>query len=152
MYTNLPKLNQENIDKLTELRFQVTFTDKDKRVGSSGLEKMSVYTYSKWKGWSRSQVATFKGALDKTLVDKALIGWFFKFPSTTGFLDLMTTWVGKDCGIVSAFSLEDNQKIWLNGEEITLNKGEGIQFSLSVPHEVKAASFEQNWACLMSLN
>ena len=42
MYTNLPKLNQENIDKLTELRFQVTFTDKDKRVGSSGLEKMSV--------------------------------------------------------------------------------------------------------------
>jgi hypothetical protein len=151
MYKNLPKLNQENIDKLNSLRSQVPFTDKDRRAGSSGLQKMSIYTYSKWKSWNRSQVLTFKESLDQSLVDKALIGWFLKFPATTGFLDLMTTWVGKDCGIVSAFSLEDNQKIWLNGEEITLNKGEGIQFSLSVLHEVKTANFEQNWACLMSL-
>jgi hypothetical protein len=151
MYKNLPKLNQENIDNLNGLRSQITFTDTDRRLGNSGLQKMSVYTYSKWKSWNRTQVATFKESLNQQIVDKALIGWFLKFSANTGFLDLMTTWVGKDCGTIAAFSLEDNQKIWLNGEEITLNKGEGIQFSLSVPHEIKPAITDQCWACLMML-
>lgn len=151
MHKILTKLNQETVVELYELQNRVQFVNTDRRLGSSGLQKMSVYSYSKWKTWNRIDVSSFKGSFDKSIIDKSIIGWFLKFPPNTGFLDLMTTWVGKDSGVISAFSLEDNQKIWLDGKEITVNKGEGIEFSLSVPHEIKSEKFEQKWACLMSL-
>jgi len=151
MYKKLSKLNQESVNNLIELYDEVQFINKNIRTGASGIEKMSVYFYSKWKTWNRHQTSKFKNCFSQTLVDNSLIGWFLKFPSNKGFLDLMTTWVGKDCGTVYAYALEDNQKIWLNGIEITVNKGEGIEFCLSIPHEVKLSSLEQKWACLMSL-
>lgn len=151
MYKLLPTLNLEKTNQLKDLFSSVEFTNKDRRLGNSGLDKMSIYNYSKWKSWNRHDVQKFKQAFEQNLVEKSLIGWFLEFPADTGFLDLMTTWVGKDCGIISAFSLVDNQSIWLDGEEVNLKQGEGIEFSLSIPHEVKQSAARQQWACLMSL-
>jgi len=149
MHTTLPALSNEQLTTLLGLIEQIEFTDKKKRMGVNGVNNVSVYTYSKWKSWNRNQVKEFKSMFSNPDIDRSIIGWFLKFPAEVGFLDLMTTWVGKPCGSIIAYSLADSQVIWLNGREVTVNRGQGIKFSLSVPHEVKPVSFEQNWACLM---
>jgi hypothetical protein len=153
MYTKLEKLTEENINSLKTLMSSVSFTDKKKRLGAHGLDKLSIYLYSKWHDWDRNKKQTFKSNLPLAHVEKSLIGWFLHFPETVGFLDVMDAWVGKTmAGNIVAYALEENQKIWIDNQEILLEKGEGIKFSLRYLHEIKAGNPMQNWACLMLLD
>jgi len=151
MYEKLAKLNDSVIEDLKNLSLSVPLSSNRKRLGHNGTDKMSVYMHSKWTSWNRQQKLVFKSAFDQSLVDKSVIGWILHFPANTGFLDLMTTWKDqKICGTIISYALE-NQKILLNDIEIDVKKGEGIKFKLSVPHEIKPLSVDQNWACLMLL-
>jgi len=151
MYNTLQNLSEENIQKLSNISSEINFIDTDKRMGTNGLAKPSIYTYSKWKTWNREQVREFKSIFAPSDIDTAIIGWYLKLPAETGFLDLMTTWVGKPCGSVIAYSMTDNQNIWLHNQEVMLQRGQGIKFKLSVPHEIKSSSQEQLWACIMQV-
>lgn len=151
MYITTQNLSEENIQKLSEISSEINFIDTDKRMGANGFAKPSIYTYSKWKTWNRVQVQEFKSVFPSGDIDTAIIGWYLKLPAETGFLDLMNTWVGKPCGSVIAYSMTDDQNIWLNNQEVTLKKGQGIKFKLSVPHEIKPSPQEQIWACIMQV-
>lgn len=152
MYNRLQNLSTENIQNLLNVASQVNFIDTNKRMGANGVENPSIYTYSKWKTWSHSHRQLYKSMFNADDIDKALIGWYLKFSADTGFLDLMTTWVtGRHCGSVIAYSLNNNQNLWLQGQELVLQQGEGIKFKLNVPHEVKQSSQEQLWACIMQV-
>jgi len=151
MYTKLTKLDPSKISILENLKSQVPYRSDNIRVGASGNNKMSIYSYSKWFAWSRIQRNEFKQAVGKELADQAMAGWFLNFPANRGFLDLMTYWQDKVmAGRVISYALAD-QDIWLNGQKITILKGEGIQFSLKIPHEIKQSSRDQAWACLLLL-
>lgn len=151
MHETLTTLDSSTVDALVGLKSDITFASDNIRIGENGLAKLSVYNYSKWYNWSREQRETYKDLLSD-YVDTAIVGWFISFPANTGFLDNMTYWKDKsDSGTVVAFSLTNNNTIKIAGNTITVNKGEGIRFSLRQVHEVELASFERNWACLMQL-
>jgi hypothetical protein len=151
MYTKLIKLQDDKIVFLDNLSNQVNYRSNNIRVGASGSEKMSIYSYSKWFDWNRIQRKEYKSCFDKDLLDSAMMGWFLKFPRNSGFLDLMTYWVGnKLAANVVSFALAD-QDIIINGQKITVLRGEGIKFNLGTPHEIKPSSNEMRWVCLMLL-
>lgn len=151
MYTKLSKLNQDKIEFLEMLSKQVTYRNNNIRMGANGPEKASVYLYSKWFDWDRNQRKAYKSCFDPALSGNAIMGWFLKFPKDTGFLDLMTYWVNHQLsGTVVSFALS-NQEILLNGEKVPVLSGEGIKFSLKIPHEIKSSNTETTWACLMLL-
>lgn len=150
MYELVTKLNDDAVSSLEVLQQEVEFRTDDIRVGKNAPSVMSVYKHSKWYNWNRIQKATFKEAMGSH-VDTAVVGWFVTFPRS-GFLDVMTYWQDMvSAGTVVAYSLTDNNKIIVSGQEVTLNKGEGIKFSLKEIHEIKPEGFERNWACLMQL-
>jgi hypothetical protein len=150
MYKRLIKMAPQQVDRLSALMLQVKMNDTTEHYGVNGFEKISVYTGSKWYDWNRLQKKEFKECFDSNYISKALIGWFLHFPANTGFLDLTRYWEDKSiANSVISYALTDSE-IWLNNECVTVAKGEGIAFSLRVPHEVKTKSAEQNWACLMT--
>jgi hypothetical protein len=152
MVENLTNLSTDTLNALDALKSQVTFKNTGIRVGQNGLDKLSVYEYSKWKTWNRAQKNTFKSAFDSADLEKSLIGWFLKFPGSTGFLDVMDYWQNNnDSGIVLAYSLTDGNSIWIGGTEYHANRGVGFKFSLRHLHEVRANPAERNWACLLRL-
>lgn len=152
MHENLTTLDSSIVSNLETLSSQVTFTDKNIRLGAGGIDNRSVYTYSKWYDWNRTQKNSFKGLFDSSVIDKTLVGWFLKLPANTGFMDLMNTWIDTpESGTILAYALKDNQKIILDGSEITVAKGAGIKFKLSVPHKIETSATGQDWACLMQL-
>jgi hypothetical protein len=149
MYEKLSTLPTEKVQTLEEIFSTVPMSEHRKRVGAGGVDHMSVYTHSKWTTWNRYQKLSFKTAFEPAFLDKAVIGWMLHFPANTGFLDLMTAWVDeKICGTVIAYALAD-QQIELNGEVVEVGQGEGIKFSLRIPHEIKLSQTDQKWACLM---
>lgn len=151
MYETLPTLTEESITKLTDLQLSVSLSNKDIRLGASGINNISVYEQSKWTTWTREQKLTFKEVMG-SFVEKAIVGWFLKFPANSGFLDTMNAWAeSKSAGTIVAYALKDGQNIWINGSEVTVNKGEGIKFNLKHIHEVKPSNNDQIWACLMQL-
>lgn len=151
MYKKLETLTKTKLTKLQTLFSQVTFTDKNRRVGANGLAKMSIYTYSKWTSWTRIEKAAYKECFNVKFIDKAVVGWFLHFPKDTGFLDVMNYWLDEPvAGIIVAYALDD-QEIIIDNEIVKVAAGEGIEFSLKQLHEIKPASKDQNWACLMTL-
>lgn len=152
MYENLTALDSSTVDQLLVLKGAVPFTNKNIRLGSGGIENRSVYTYSRWYEWNRTQKSTYETALGSALIDKSIVGWFLDIPANTGFLDLMDNWVDEPmAGTVVAYSLANGQEIIINGSTVTVNRGEGIRFSLKMPHEIKTSASGQQWACLMQL-
>lgn len=152
MYKLETSLSNESLTTFDSLIALVPFNNNNIRVGANGIEKLSKYSYSRWYDWTADQRAAFKHAFGASS-NKALVGWFLIFPENTGFLDLMTYWQDKTmAGNIIAYSLNDNQRIWLDGAEITVNRGEGLKFSLKVPHEVKSSNITQNWVCIMQLD
>jgi hypothetical protein len=151
MYEIMTPLTSESIEILTALQHSVSMDSRNIRLGKNGYDKLSDYEESKWTSWTRQEKSTYKAVMGN-LIDKSLIGWFLRFPENSGFLDEMDYWVNRpSAGLVVAYALKDNQKICIAGEEITVNKGEGIRFSLKEIHEVKSGQSEQIWACLMQL-
>ena len=152
MYTILSSLSNESLQTLEALAQEVNFTNENIRLGANGLQNLSIYSYARWYNWASTQRNRFKSAFETADADNALVGWFLTFPSETGFLDIMSYWQNKlMAGTIVAYALENNQSIYLNNECITLNKGQGIRFSLRTLHEVKPALFDQKWACLMQI-
>jgi predicted phosphoadenosine phosphosulfate sulfurtransferase len=149
MYKQKYKLTTNEIESLVSLKNEVNLENTSVRLGISGTDNLSVYTVSKWKSWNRNQKIEFKKNFPVEIIDKSVVGWYLHIPSKTGFLDLMTTWMGqKTCGTIFAYALEDNQAIILDGEQVTVNRGESVKFNLSVPHEIKQGN-SQTWACVM---
>lgn len=152
MYTLLSNLSNESKAAFELLSQNVKFSNNNIRLGSGGLQKLSNYSYSRWYDWTSEQRNTFKQLFHPADANNSVVGWFLTFPAEIGFLDTMTYWQDKlMAGTVVAYALSNNQSIYLNNECITLNKGEGIRFSLRTLHEVKSSTFEQKWACLMQI-
>ncbi len=153
MYKQLPKLTNDNLIKLENLLDIVSYKNKIEHIGVNGYNRLSVYNTSKWYDWTRQQKQEYKSCFENEFTDKALIGWFLRFPKTTGFLDKIEYWKTTNAaGIILAYALDDGQDIHLDGNKIVVNKGEGIAFSLRTTHEVKVKATEQNWACLMTMS
>jgi len=153
MHKQLPKLTTENLNKLENLSNTIVYRDKIEHIGVNGYSRLSVYNTSKWYDWSRQQKQEFKSCFENTLSNKAIIGWFLKFPKDTGFLDKMEYWKKTNsAGIVLAYAMRDDQEIYLDETKVSVNEGEGIAFSLRTTHEIKSKITEQNWACLMTMS
>jgi len=149
MYEKKSKLNSEQVNALRLLKDEVVMTNKHIRLGENGTDNMSVYNYSKWSTWNRSQKSQFKSYFPSESIEKSVIGWFLNLPPNTGFLDKMIAWRNQNhCGTVVAFALDD-QQIYLNDQAITVESGEGIQFKLNVDHNIKPSGTDRNWACVM---
>lgn len=150
MYDKITRLNDESLEILQNLISQVPFRSDNIRIGVNKTSNKSVYSESKWYNWNRQQKIQFKEAMG-SLVDTAVVGWFIKFPQN-GFLDKMDYWLDKtSAGTIVAYSLNNNNKIIMQDQEVKCDLGEGISFSLKQIHEIKPESFERNWACLMQL-
>ena len=150
MYTLRDALSSENLTALNTLRSSVTFVSNSTRLGVNNFDNLSVYEYSKWKTWNRTQRSTFKNCFATADIDKAVIGYFLKFPANTGFLDEMNAWQdATSAGTIVAYSLSENNSITIGENTVPIAQGQGIEFSLAQLHSISASSTEGNWACLM---
>jgi len=144
------QISSDNLTALNNILEAVNFTSDSTRLGSGQLANISVYEYSKWKKWNRTQRSNFKACFEADDINKAVIGWFLKFPANTGFLDTINDWDGaKSVGTIVAYSLTPNNTITIDGDEITVEQGHGVEFSLTNPHSVSTSTSNSNWACLM---
>lgn len=151
MYKIETTLSSDDLAAFDSLIGTVPFTNNNIRLGANGIEKLSRYSYSRWFDWTNDQRTTFKNSFGSD-ANTALVGWFLTFPANTGFLDLMTYWQDKTmAGNIVSYALNDNQRIWLDGTEVAVNRGEGVKFSLKIPHEIKISTVTQNWVCVMQL-
>jgi hypothetical protein len=145
-------IDEATVQDLISLSEQVEFSGPWHRVGANGPDRMSVYQQSRWYSWTKSQRDVFAAAFSSEDMDWAAVGWFLKFPPQTGFLDVMDFWVDKPyAGTIVAVSLSDNNDGYVAGEEIILQPGEKIEFSLKNLHEVRESENERLWACIMQL-
>jgi hypothetical protein len=153
MYTRLHSLTPEAVSELVSLKGELTFSDAygaRRRQGANGPAGLSIYNYSKWFNWTHAQRETYRAQFPALQTKKAKQCWFLDIPPRTGFLDVMTYWVGKGghCGKVLAYAMQE-QTIEIAGHPITLQPGEGIHFCLSEVHELKTSASGQLWACMM---
>lgn len=152
MYELLDPISDDNVATLQTLMAGLTFHENDVRVGANGIEKLSVYETTKWLEWSREDRATFQSALPTEFVEKAVIGSFLHLPADTGFLDTQDFWTRTPmAGTMCSFALEDDCDITINGDTISVARGQGIKFHLSNLHEISIKATDQNWACLMCM-
>ena len=144
------QLSAENLTALDTLKNSVNFASNITRLGANGYDNLSKYEVSKWKTWDRTQRSTFKSCFASEDIDKAVIGYFLTFPANTGRLDTMKTWQNATAaGTIVAYSLTDNSSIYVDGATITVNRGQGIEFSLTDIHSVSTSTTQSNWVCLM---
>jgi len=143
-------LSSANLTALDALKSNVDFVSGVIRLGANNYGNLSKYEVSKWKGWNRTQRSSFKSYFAEEDINKAVIGYFIKFPANTGFLDEMNAWDGETvAGTIIAYSLTDNNSITIDGQVVTLQRGQGVEFSLKNTHSISTAGVERNWACLM---
>lgn len=152
-YTRLPPLSKDNVAALLQLYTELDppeAVSHHRRNGVNIQNNLSVYKNTRWFWWSRKQRQLFKDNYLSAFTNKALVGYFIEFPAKRGFLDRMEAWVDSDsAGVITAYALNDNQHIWLDGTKVVLSKGEGIAFSLRRVHEVKPSKTRAVWANLM---
>lgn len=153
MYKRLQSLSEEAVAKLLEIEQNVTFTaatGSRRRVGKNTVQALSIYSYAKWFNWTHAQREAFRACLPTKQTALAKQVWYLDIPPRTGFLDVMTYWVGtgERCGKVCAYALRD-QTIRIAGADVHLEKGEGIYFCLSEIHSISPSKEGQLWACCM---
>lgn len=153
MYSRLHSLTTEAVEALLELKENVAFTTASgsrRRQGLNDMNALSIYNYSKWFNWKSAQRDIVKGLIPEAQTKYAKQVWFLEIPEKTGFLDVMTYWVGTEamCGKVCAYALKD-QVISISGREVRVKKGEGIYFCLSEVHQIKPSAAGQLWFCTM---
>lgn len=154
MITRLKKLSPTKVHTLRQLfdTFNLRQASSHRqRMGENRSANLSVYFTTRWFSWRSHVRDLFKEQLPVGMVNQAMVGWYLSLPPETGFLDRMTTWVGKEAGsgTAMAYSLQDGQVILLNDTEYVVNRGEGIGFHLSEVHEIKSSTEGQLWACVM---
>lgn len=154
MITRYPKLSKESLEGLQKLRDEVPLLKSEshrRRMGERGFRSLSQYNYSRWYTWDSGTRKLYKSLLPENQSEAALIGWYLVVPRR-GFLDRMTKWVGERmAGTIITYSLNGDQVIRINDQDVIVNQGEGIGFHLSNVHEIKPPKREQLWACLMVL-
>ena len=151
MYTILDTLPEPTVVALEQIKTEVTFSNTKIRPGLNAPDRMSVYNYSKWTAWDRTQRNAVKEMFDPWLVDHALVAWFLEFPKNRGFLDVMNYWQNQPtAGKITAYALTD-QDIVLDNERVTVDRGQGIHFGLKTLHEIKGKAKDQVWFCFMTL-
>ena len=144
------QLSAENLTALDTLKNSVNFASNITRLGANGYDNLSKYEVSKWKSWNRTQRSNFKSYFAEADINKAVIGYFLKFPANTGCLDTMNTWNDVSAaGTIVAYSLTDNNAITIDGTTVELDRGHGVEFSLTNTHSISTSEAERNWACLM---
>lgn len=154
MYNRLQDLSEEAVNKLLEIKQNVTFTaatGSRRRVGKNTVEALSIYNYSKWFTWTHAQRQAFRSCVPPKQTELAKQVWYLEIPPNKGFLDVMTYWVGtgNQCGKVCVYALQP-QTIRIAGADVHLEKGEGIYFCLSEIHSISPSKTGQLWACSMS--
>ena len=143
-------LSSDNLAALDTLKSNVEFVSNSIRLGANSYSNLSKYEFSKWKNWTRIERSDFKSCFTADDINKAVIGYFLKFPANVGLLDTMNAWDGVSvAGTIVAYSLTDNNGITIDGQAVSLNRGQGVEFSLTNTHSVSTSSTERNWACLM---
>jgi hypothetical protein len=143
-------LSLDSLTGLDTLKSSIDFSSNNTRLGANGYDSLSKYEVSKWKSWNRTQRANFKSYFEEADINKAVIGYFLKFPANTGRLDTMDAWEGVSAaGTIVAYSLTDNNNITIDNQVVSVSRGQGVEFSLTNRHSVSTSSAEKNWACLM---
>ena len=149
-HINKTELSVENLTALDTLRSNVAFVSNSIRLGANDYGNLSKYEVSKWKNWNRTQRSTFKSCFASADIDKAVIGYYLTFPANTGRLDTMNAWQNANAaGTIVAYSLTDGNTIYVDGATLTVNRGQGIEFSLTDIHSVSTNTTQSDWACLM---
>jgi hypothetical protein len=144
------QLSELNLTTLDTLRSNVEFVSNSIRLGANNYSNLSKYEFSKWKTWTRIERSNFKSCFTEDDINKAVIGYFLKFPANVGLLDTMNAWDGVSvAGTMIAYSLTDNNSITIDGQVVTLQRGQGVEFSLKNTHSISTSGVERNWACLM---
>lgn len=141
------KLTPVKIKNIIDLKKDVELNTKRVRV-SNGIP--GAYRHTNWNEWSSDKRDRFKSNFDVDLVNRSVIGWFLELPAHTGNLPYNDTWVdARMAGTVYSYALQPDTQIIIDGTKFVLDEGQGIKFSLKVPHEIPVSQIEQNWACMM---
>lgn len=155
MYVRLPALPPEAVAQLRQHYQEVPVKRAEshrRRMGENTVNALSIYRYSRWFDWTAAQRKAFKKHLPPSQAEKAIVGWFLDIDPEVGFLDRMTTWVGKTmAGTILSYSLKGEAQILINDRVVRVPEGEGICFNLREIHEIKPSPNGQLWACLMVL-
>ena len=150
MYNLKETLSSDKLAALDTIKSGVDFVSNTVRLGVNNYDNLSKYEFSKWKNWNREQRSNFKSCFASEDIDKTVIGYFLKFPANTGFLDEMNAWQdAKAVGTIIAYSLTENNSITIDNQVVSVNRGQGVEFSLTNSHSVSTSATEGNWACLM---
>lgn len=165
-YVHLQKLPPESVEQLVSLfgEFNPPFATSIRRrigndrtnrlrMGSNGIDSLSVYRDTRWFKWTAEQRNRFKAAFTNPKHTNALVGYFIHFPQNTGFLDVMESWKGQgeNSSIIIAYAMYDGQSIYIEDEQVVLQSGEGIAFHVSSVHQVKKSKLDALWANTMVL-
>ena len=156
MFKRLEELHPAAIRELTELRTQVPFKESAshrRRMGVSGLARLSNYQYSRYLTWTRHQRKQFLEVFPTHVTEKSLVNWFVYYPKGSGFLDRIETWV-KDPSpsYLTCYCIAGSGRILLDNVEVTVPPGQGITFPLSTPHEIPENLTGSVWACAMTMD
>jgi len=112
--------------------------------------KSGAYLHSNWNEWSYEKRDMFMSCFDSDVMKKSVIGWYLNIPANVGNLPYNDSWVDAEmAGTVYAYALNDDAHILLDDVKYTLKRGQGIKFSLKIPHEIISSNIDHNWACLM---
>lgn len=146
----LPKAALGTLKTLYSKMPELTQPNEPLHLGDGGVNRPSVFEDVKWFDMTSGEREKFKSTLPSKVVEKAVNGWFLRFPPRTGRLDRMTHWEGQALtGSIVAYSLDNNQEFYINDERFVLQAGEGVVFPLNIPHEVKPSKHGQRWACVL---
>lgn len=155
MYVKFQAVSDTALLVLKDLSKEVPFVKAEsyrRRMGENLNRALSIYSYSRWYGWSRHQRRIFQDNFYQESSDRSVVGWFLEIPAGDGFLDRQINWVGaKKAGCITAISLRGDQDILINDEVVTVREGEAVGFSLTNIHEIKPSTGGQLWACVMTL-
>lgn len=156
MYKKLESLHPAQVRELLELRGQVQFKESKshrRRMGVSGVNRLSNYLYSRWLTWTSQQRQAWLEVFPKNVTDVSLINWFVTYPKGSGFLDRIETWVGdRSPSYLTCYCMAGTGRILLNDVEVKCAPGEGITFPLSTPHEIPESLVGSVWACAMHMD
>jgi hypothetical protein len=156
MYRILDKLPQSDIDKLIDLQLSVEMKDATshrRRMGVNRMNRPSVYSYSRYLTWNKSQRDIFYESFPNKFVSKSIVSWFVLYPKTIGLLDRLEQWMmEKSPAWITSYNLYGSGQITMNKTDIKVEVGSGITFPLNIPHEVKESGEDSLWACVMTMN
>lgn len=156
MFKKLENLHPAAVRELLDLRSGCPAKQSAshrRRMGVSGVARLSSYLYSRYLTWSREQRATFLTLFPKHVTDQSLVNWFVTYPKGSGFLDRIETWVNdRSPSYLTCYCLAGQGRLLLDDVEVICLPGQGVTFPLSTPHEIPESLMGSVWACAMTMD